>query len=105
MAQDISQVDVDNLLRMLNSNIRQSDAALDAGVDAYNRWVAWRAQHATSADAATDLNTKSGVSWITATHIDQWASSFAGFNHLYEAATGVDTAAKNVYFDWNKIIS
>jgi len=105
MAQDITQVTADDLLRLLNTNARQSDSALDAGIDAYNKWNAWRAQYATSTDAADDLNTKSGVTWITATHIDQWASSYAGFKHLYDSATGVDTAAKDVYFDWNKIFS
>lgn len=105
MAQDITQVTVDGLLRLLNQNARQTDDALDNGLDAYNKWIAWRAQHATSADAATALNTVSGTTWITATHIDQWASSYAGFKHLYDAATGVDTIAKDCYFDWNKIFN
>jgi len=104
MAKDISQVNVDDLMRLLNLNIRQFDNAIDDGVDAYNRWVAWRAQFATSADAATDLNNK-GFAWVTATIIDQWASAFAGFNHLELAATGTDQPAKDVYFDWNKIFN
>ena len=103
MAQDITQVDVNGLLRLLNTNVRQTDNALDNGIDAYNKWIAWRAQHATSADAATDLNTISGTTWVTSTHIDQWASSFAGFKHLYDAATGTDVGIKDCYYDWNKV--
>ena len=108
MAQDITQVNVDTLLRLLNQNVRQMDSALDDGIDAYNRWVAWRAQYATSADAATALNTLSGVTWITATHIDQWASSFSGFSHLSQVANGLAAGsyvAKDCYFDWNKVFN
>lgn len=104
MAQDITQVSVEDLMRLLNQNIRQSDDALDNGLDAYNRWNAWRAQFATSADAAADLVAK-GDAWVTATHIDRWASAYAGFLHLSQAATGTDVTAKDVYFDWNQIFN
>lgn len=104
MPQYITEVTADDLLRLLNLNIRAFDNALDDGEDAYNRWVAWRAQFATSADAATDLQGK-GATWVTAAIIDSWASSFSGFNHLQLAATGTDQGPKDCYFDWNKVFN
>ena len=100
----ISETAVDDILRMLNMSIRETDRALDGGADAYGRWVKWRAQHATSADAASALNTASGVTWITGAIIDVWASAFAAFDHLQKAATGTEQPAKDCYYDWNSII-
>lgn len=106
MAKDISRLAPDDLLRLINVAKNSTDNALDNGTDVYNILTAWRAQFASSEDAATDLNTKGAVSWVTASHVDNWMAAASGFNHLVQVAHGLDAGsyvATDVYYFWNKI--
>lgn len=108
MAKDISRLGPDDVLRLINVAKNGADNALDNGIDIYNILTAWRAPFTSSADAAADLNTKGGVSWVTASHVDNWMAAASGFNHLTQVAHGLDAGsyvATDVYYFWNQITS
>jgi len=106
MAKDVSQLGPDDLLRMIGNAKNTLDNGLDHGLDVHNIVVAWRAQFATSADAATALNTKGGVSYVTSQMVDEWTAAASGFNHISQCANGLAAGsyvATDVYYLWNKI--